>query len=205
MVMDVMKEDAQVMQLSFDEFRANRYKILGETRFDVMLLGCSRLDNMYDVQTDVYPSFQLIRLHYPSARMIAHSIYSDPENVSRILGSGIQGFVSKLGPEGEIVKAVVEVWKGNRYVCSQTSLALKNAVAFLNGTTDHLLKNERIFSYRELNVLQLMGIGLNSREIAESLDISPKTVETHRKSLISKSQVKNTTQLIAFCSLHGYL
>ncbi|RYZ44525.1 MAG: response regulator transcription factor [Sphingobacteriales bacterium] len=64
---------------------------------------------------------------------------------------------------------------------------------------------EVLFSNREMEVLSLIAKGYRTYEMAEKLFISGKTIETHRKNLIHKSQVKNTAELIAFAHERGLL
>lgn len=62
-----------------------------------------------------------------------------------------------------------------------------------------------IFTKRELEIVKLLALGLSTEEISEKLFISPKTVFTHRKNILRKAGVKNTTQLVADCIRKGFI
>lgn len=58
---------------------------------------------------------------------------------------------------------------------------------------------------RELEILKLLGEGHTAQKIADSLSISKETVRTHRKKMLTKAEVKNTTALVAYCIRKGYV
>ena len=82
---------------------------------------------------------------------------------------------------------------------------LKNINEFLEGIVDTLRGEKDFFSKRERKVLELLGRGYSTKDIARELFITEKTVETHRKNMIDKASVKNTAELVAFASSRGFL
>ena len=66
-------------------------------------------------------------------------------------------------------------------------------------------KQSRIFTQREREIIELLGQGYTAPEIADSLFISVETVKSHRKNMLAKTRLKNTTELVAFCIKQGYL
>ena len=94
---------------------------------------------------------------------------------------------------------------GGIFICPETSRKLKNLNRFLNGIESNLRAKEEVFSAREKEVLKLLSEGRSSREIADLLFITERTVESHRKNMIEKAQVKNTVELIAHAFLLGLL
>jgi len=143
----------------------------------------------------------MIREKYPTIRIIAHSIYDDADRVARILKAGAMGFVSKKSGFDELLKAVKTVHSGKNYICSETSRRLKNLNKFLMGMESNLRGKAEIFSAREREVLDLLATGKSSREIADKLFITERTVESHRKNMLAKVNVKNTVELIAYASV----
>ena len=73
------------------------------------------------------------------------------------------------------------------------------------GIESTLRSKDEIFSQREREILELLARGKSSRETGDILFITERTVETHRKNMLEKSNVKNTVELIAFAATLGIL
>jgi DNA-binding NarL/FixJ family response regulator len=178
---------------------------LDVTPFDVLILDIY-LDAMQDLKT--MNGFQICRLltkKYPHIKVIAHSVYDDADRVAEILKAGALGFVSKKSGFEELIRGVKTVFTGQKFICSETSGKLKNLEGFLLGLENQLKSKEETFSQREREVLQLLSKGKSSREIAGSLFITERTVESHRKNMMSKAKAKNTVELIANASALGLI
>jgi DNA-binding NarL/FixJ family response regulator len=172
---------------------------------DVLLLDIY-LDAMEDLNT--LSGLQICRIlqeHYPHVKIVAHSIYDDADRVATILKCGALGFVSKKSGFEELIRAIKSVSSGQKYICPETSGKLKNLNEFLNGMASYLKSKDEIFSHREREVLNLLSQGKSSREIADALFITERTVESHRKNMIEKAKVKNTVELIAYASSLGVI
>ncbi len=128
--------------------------------------------------------------HYPTIRIIAHSVYDDADRVAGIMKAGASGFVSKKSGYEELITGIKNVYNGQKFICSETSGRLKNLNKFLLGIEDNLRNIDEVFSQREREVLELLSEGKSSREIAEQLFITERTVESHRKNMIAKGQVR---------------
>jgi DNA-binding NarL/FixJ family response regulator len=115
------------------------------------------------------------------------------------------GFVSKRSGFEELAKAVHEVYAGQRYICAETTNRMRNLNRFLLGMEDHLRDKSELFTHREREVLVLLAAGDSSKQIAETLFITERTVESHRKNMMEKCQVRNTAELIAHASSLGIL
>jgi DNA-binding NarL/FixJ family response regulator len=142
---------------------------------------------------------------YPKVKIIAHSVYDDADRVARIMNAGAMGFVSKKAGYEELIDAIKQVHEGEKYICKETSKRLKNLNKFLSGMEGTLRDKEEFFSKREREVLELLATGLSTREIAKKLFITEKTVESHRKHLVEKAEVRNTVELIAYASMRGLI
>lgn len=84
-------------------------------------------------------------------------------------------------------------------------IGLNNEPSFLNLVLNEQELEAKQFSKREVDIIRLIGEGLNNNEIAEKLIISPLTVKTHRNNILAKSESKNTAQLIKKCMLQGLI
>ena len=172
---------------------------------DVLILDIY-LDGMEDLNT--LNGFQLCRLvleRYPHVKIVAHSIYDDADRVAAIFKAGALGFVSKKSGFKELLRAIKTVITGEKFICPETAGKLKNVNQFLLGMEPNLKSKDEVFSQREREVLNLLSQGRSSKEIADALFITERTVESHRKNMIQKGKVKNTVELIAYASSLGVI
>ena len=184
---------------------ADFLQLLPATVIDILLLDIY-LDGMEDSrQMDGFTICELVQKQYPGIKVVAHSVYEDADRVAKIMKAGAMGFVSKKAGYEELVAAIKSVYTGKKYICSVTSKKLKNLNEFLEGIADTLRSEKDFFSQREKGVLELLGKGYSTKDIAKELYITEKTVETHRKNMAEKAKVKNTAELIAFASSRGFL
>jgi len=178
---------------------------LKTVKIDVLILDIY-LDGMEDLKT--MNGFQICHFivdRYPHIRILAHSVYDDADRVAGIMKAGAMGFVSKKTGYEELILGIKKVHKGQKFICTETSRRLKNLNKFLLGIESNLRSKDERFSQREREVLELLSEGKSSREIAEELFITERTVESHRKNMIVKGQVKNTVELIAYASSIGLI
>lgn len=118
------------------------------------------------------------------------SMINDPIVIETILEHGINAFICKEGSKTELVKAIHELRKNDRFICVVTQETLK----------DHKRKSKsQIFlTKREYEILSLIMKEFKNQDIAKKLSISVSTVETHKKNLIGKLQVKGTVGLVKY-------
>jgi DNA-binding NarL/FixJ family response regulator len=131
-----------------------------------------------------------IKKNYNNIRVI---IFSDqPENIYASSGirAGASGFLSKKATTSIIKKAILKVYRGGMYVTN--AMAQKLTLDQNTGVTDLYQK----LSTREIEVLKLICIGKKNNEIAEELNINPKTVSTYKSRLMTKLNVTNLISLI---------
>jgi DNA-binding NarL/FixJ family response regulator len=179
--------------------------VVKDLDLDVLLLDIY-LDGMEDTRSmDGFLVCEYMQANYPEVKVIAHSVYDDADRVAKIMKAGARGFVSKKAGYEELLEAIKAVQSGRKYICKETSKKLKNINEFLLGLVDTLRAEKDVFSHREKNVLELLGKGYSSKDIAKALFITEKTVETHRKNMVDKAKVKNTAELVAFASSRGFL
>lgn len=118
----------------------------------------------------------------------------------RVLGMGAAGFLNKDASPQTLCEAVERVASGHRYV--SPSLAEQLADRFLNDS-DRLL--HELLTDRELEVFRLIALGNATAEIAESLNISPKTVHVHRSNILRKTGLADNRELTSYAFEHGLI
>lgn len=141
---------------------------------------------------------KLLRKYTPGSKIIAVSMHSQPTYAKKMLRMGARGYVTKNSPRQEMTNAVNEVARGNIYICDEVKDILSQQMMGEEEQTglNHL-------SEREIEVINLLKGGQSSKEIADSLHISYKTVEVHRHNILKKLKMKNTASLINFVNGNG--
>lgn len=126
-----------------------------------------------------------IRRWSPDSRIIVFTGINAPGLLATIVESGVEGLFSKGSPVDQMREKLPLISQGGRYVASEF-LELIQQGQQVSALTD-----------RELQVLNMIVAGKTNKEIAEALFISPKTVDKHRTSLMSKLEVHSVAQLLA--------
>jgi len=127
---------------------------------------------------------------HPEIKILGLSTFEQGTYVKKMMDSGAQGYLLKNSSKPEIIEAIKTVYSGGTYLCFDAGRALKLANENQNNLP-HLTK-------REKEVLLLISEGFTNIQISEKLFISIDTVDSHRKNLYSKLNVKNTAMLIKY-------
>lgn len=167
-------------------------ELLKKTKVDVMLLDI----NLPDISG--IDLCKKVRKEFPSIKIIGISTFSERSYISRMIENGAMGYLIKSASSDEIADAIACVMEGKLYM-SLTMEHLLQPISVVS--TDHLPD----LTKREKEVLQWIAEGLTNQQIAEKLFVSPSTVDTHRKNMITKLQVNNTAALIRFAMEHGLI
>lgn len=136
----------------------------------------------------------------PDSRIIAVSMHTMPAYAKRMLQLGAMGYVTKNSSKEEMIKAIVEVSNGKKYICEEVKAILADQELEENSDRGGDMNN---LSRRELDIIKLIKEGLSSKEIALQLDISLKTVEVHRYNVLKKLKLKNTAALVNYINAKG--
>ena len=137
---------------------------------------------------------QLIRKYSPASRILGVSLHTQPSYARKMIQKGAMGYVTKNSSREEMFKAIIEVQNGRRYICDEIKTILSEQV--INGEDQHTGVNA--LSQREIEIINFIKKGFSSKEIAESLDISVKTVEVHRYNVLKKLNLKNSAALVNY-------
>lgn len=128
------------------------------------------------------------------------SMHQEPSYASRAMKAGALGYVSKDSARAHLVPAIRKLARGERFITA----ALAESLAFeLVGSPDR--KPHERLSAREFEVLCLIAAGKPPRAIAAELNVSVRTVGTHRTRLLEKMGLKNNAQLVQYAIEHHLL
>lgn len=122
------------------------------------------------------------------------SMHDEVRFAERSLKAGAQGYIMKQDPPENLILAIRRVLEGDIYLSEgMTSRMLKKVAS---GTSQQELSPADILSSRELEIFTLIGQGKGTREVAEMLDLSVKTVDAHRANIKKKLDLKSATELV---------
>lgn len=145
-----------------------------------------------------------LRGAYPDLRMLLVCIEFREEVVRRVIGAGAHGLLTRNCGEQELMEAVYTLRSGHDYLSDSISRVL------LSGYVESLRSDQprdndplRMLSRREVEVLQQWGDGLSNKEIADTLFISVRTVESHKNHIMQKLNLKTTVDLMKFAIRNG--
>jgi len=132
----------------------------------------------------------------PSLPILVISMHDETVHAERCLRAGARGYIMKDSDNQTLLTAIRRVIGGQRYVSPQVSeMLLGNISARKPRGSDSPIQ---ALSDREFEIFQLVGQGKSTREIAEELHLSPKTVDVHRANMREKLRLKDTTSLIRY-------
>jgi DNA-binding NarL/FixJ family response regulator len=142
------------------------------------------------------------RLHKecPGVRVLLFTMYDDDETVSAGLAAGARGYVLKSDSESHLEAAISALGANRPYFSAPVSELLLDSA--LNERKRSRLEN---FTTRELEVAQLIAEGNANKQIARRLDISVKTVESHRAAAMRKAGVRTAAELVRFAIKHNLI
>ncbi|MCC6921634.1 MAG: response regulator transcription factor [Nitrosomonas sp.] len=134
---------------------------------------------------------------YPALPVLFVSMNDEEIYAERALQAGARGYVMKQESGEVLVKAIREVLKGNIFLSKKMYVKLLNKITIKRSDTEQLINT---LTPSELGILNLIGQGHNSQEIARLLQRSVKTIETHRSNIRSKLNLKDSTELIRYAT-----
>jgi DNA-binding NarL/FixJ family response regulator len=127
-----------------------------------------------------------VKEKYPSVFIIGLSTFNQQSFIQKMMDSGASGYVLKNATQSELMEGITMVMKGKLYFSEEAAQSLR--------------KNSQgdipVLTRREKEVLGLIAEGLTNNQIAAKLFLSSTTVDTHRKNLLAKFDVKNTASVI---------
>lgn len=129
-----------------------------------------------------------LKKEHPEVKIIVLTMYAQRSFVDEILKIGIDGCLLKNNTGKELIDAVLRVMGGGQYY---------DRIASFNSNEEEVAQYK--LSDRELEVIRLMAEGLTSSEIASKLFLSDHTVKTHRKNILKKLNVHNSSQAVQYC------
>ncbi len=130
---------------------------------------------------------------YPELPMLVVSMHEESLYAERVLRAGALGYITKLEATEKVLVALRQVLNGQIFLSEKMSARLVHKMV---GRTSQTTFPVESLADRELEVFQLMGRGLRTKQIADELHLSPKSVETYRMRIKEKLKLKDSTELL---------
>ena len=170
-------------------------ELVGELRPDLMLLDITMPDG------GGFEVLDKVTKEYPEIRIIVLTVHEAGEYAIRALREGAAGFLPKSAASTELEQAIQTVVRGEVYISPETSR--KTLLEYGKGTTKRDLL--ATLSPRQREVLRLIAEGKTTKQIAQLLEISVKTVETHRAQLMERLEIYDVAGLVRYALRVGLI
>lgn len=138
-----------------------------------------------------------IKEHYPNVKVLVLTMHEDESYVQEALFAQVDGFLLKHTKDEQLIAGIRQVYEGHQVYEGYTEGQLQQLLA-----GDQTLTLYDTLSKREKELLPLIALGYNNRDIAERLFLSVKTVEVHKANVRKKLQVDNYADLLHYCMKH---
>jgi two-component system response regulator NreC len=136
----------------------------------------------------------------PATRILALTVHEDESIVRKMIQAGAHGYLIKRASDSDLLQAIRVVVQGYIYVHPALTGALLQDL-FPHSRPPKL--NHESLTPREMDVLLLLARGYTNRQIAQELNLSPRTIEGHRSNLLSKLGIKSRVELMNYVQEHG--
>jgi DNA-binding NarL/FixJ family response regulator len=141
-----------------------------------------------------------IHRRFPQIKIIALTMLSESIHIKRMLEAGASGYVLKTIEKEELIRVIRKVMIGEKQFSAEVTSQLIN-----NFSGNPAPGSPEVLTKREKEILALIAKGLTDKEIAEKVFLSPLTIITHRKNILSKLGLKNKVELTRFAIEHNII
>lgn len=159
---------------------------------------------LLDLQMPVMDGFETakkIKEHYPDIKILILTLMNDVDTIAKVLQLDVHGFFTKNTPPNELQQAIRNLEDdGFHFEKSLHPLIIEattNPKFNLSRESEH-----PNFTESELNIIEHFAQGLKAKEIADILNISPRTVEVHKQNILEKSDFDSMITVVAYCYHH---
>jgi len=178
------------------EFAQNGKEALEKCAFrqlDVVLM-----DIMMPIMNGVEATIAIKKEH-PDLKVLAVTINDEPRFIKEVLAAGASGYILKHSTKDEIVSAIRDVYEDRQHFSSD--VLTKISGEFAKGKVGDL----PVLTKKELQVLKLIAQEFTNQEMADTLKCGIRTVDTHKRNLIKKLEVKNVVGLVKYALRSGVI
>ncbi len=136
---------------------------------------------------------------YPRINILILSMYTNEEFILNALKFGAKGYLPKNSTRDELIEAIFSVYQGKEYYSEEvSSIMLNSFIKKAKYPDEEVLKKEVKLSVRETEILRMCAEGSSNQEIASSLQISIRTVESHKNHIMQKLELRTIADMIKY-------
>lgn len=174
------------------------FSLLGRTEANIVLIDLNL------PRTNIYSLIKQIINIFPQLKIIVFTNYTMPKLVQSMMEYGVHAYLNKSAKVEEIVDTIKRVHEGEQLISPSVYNSPSNKVRTEKGMEhmDNFTKFTAL-TERETDIISLLSKGMTNKEMAQELNISIYTVETHRKNLMKKLKLKTSAQLVYLATLQG--
>lgn len=151
---------------------------------------------------DSLEAVRVLQQSVPDTKVLILTMHEDSALLHEYLRAGASGYIIKRAAESELVDAIYAVWRGIIYIHPSLMRSLVNTPT--RGPQESSVPAEPLTT-REIEILRFIVQGHTNRQIASALNISVRTVETHRSNLMDKLDLHSRVELVRYASEHKLL
>ena len=183
-------DEANDGEEALDKLKAHQ---AGPEQLPELILMDISLPGMSGIQTT-----QIISRLYKNVRVLMLSMHNNEDYILKSVEAGAYGYILKDSSSDEMIKAIRTIALGEKYYSSPVaSIILSGYMQQLKkGSRQGRSERQSKLSNKEKEILQFLVDGMSSREIAEKLQLSVRTVDTHRANMMRRLQVRNAAELV---------
>ncbi len=170
---------------------------LSQSPVDIVLLDLQMPD------MNGFETCKILKKRYPDLKILILTFSINASEILKAIRLGADGYFTKDSSPLELLKAIKNIRKGGFHFEKSLSEIMEGI--FLNKNGYPAIRLEIEISLRELEIIKLYALEYKVRQIAEILNISPRTVETHKKNLMKKTGAKNFIGVILFAFENKFL
>lgn len=192
---EILENESSIKVVGEADNGGTAVEITSQLLPDVVLMDIS-LPDMNGVE-----AIRQIKASVSDVHVLALSMYSTQRFVTEALGAGAKGYMLKDAAARELIEGVRAVADGNVYLSPAIASVIAQDYHRRLSTTG--LGAQTLLSPRERQIVQLIAEGKNTKEIAFVLDLSVKTVESHRAQLMKKLDLRSVADLVKYAIREG--
>lgn len=182
----VLKETNPDFEIQSASDEASFQQCTSNANFDLLVLDYLALDTFGSVE------IQLLKKQYPKMAILILSQDNDEERIIEFISAGVDGYITKVCSLQEIQFALEALLSHRKYYCSRIMDILVRASGHSNQEQDPA----SLLSSREIKIIERIAKGQSTSEIASELCLSVHTINSHRKNILRKTNVKNQAALV---------
>ncbi|MBI5664794.1 MAG: response regulator transcription factor [Nitrospirae bacterium] len=174
-------------------------KLLGASAPDMVILDIS-MPNLRGIET-----LREMKARHPEVKSLVLTMHKDKEYLRQSISAGADGYMLKEEADPALFAAIDRLRQGKMYVSPQLTDDMVMDWARTRRDDIHPTLNSEALTTREREILKLIAEGKASKDIADLLYISPRTVDRHRSNIILKLRIRNVADLVKYAIQKGYV